>query len=182
MCSSAFNATSNEYNYCRLTCSGFVFNDDCCTNAGTCSSNPNQCMNTFFPPSSSSKRDLLSWPSAFDDRSHARDFVPEPDAIAIRDDTGLIEARFDYGQACCKAAQVVLGAATPKVMMLVAGQRWDEDTAAGLILVAFGLAGAMGCNAAFGVSCLFYAGAAAVAGPLAAGALPVPMAPGGPAG
>jgi hypothetical protein len=60
ICSSAFNATSSKYNYCRLTCSGFVFNDNCCTNTGTCSSNPNQYMNTFFPPSSSSKRDFLS--------------------------------------------------------------------------------------------------------------------------
>lgn len=180
MCSSALNPASSEYKYCRLTCSGFVFDDNCCTNTGACSSDPNQCMNTFFPPSSSSKRDvdLSLLPYAFNDRNHARDFSPEPEpepesnAIAIR--VEMLDV--NYGKACCKAVQAVLSASTLKVMPLIAGQRWDEDTAAGLILVAFGLAGAMGCNAAFGVSCVFNAGAG-VAGPLAAGALPVPMAP-----
>lgn len=139
MCSSALNPSSSEYKYCRLTCSGFVFNDNCCTNAGTCSIDPNQCMNTFFPPSSSSsRRDLSLWAPTFDDRDHARDFSPESNTIAIRDD--LVDV--NYGKACCKAVQAVLSAATLKVMPLIAGQRWDEDTAAGLILVAFGLAGA----------------------------------------
>ena len=177
LCSSALNAASSEFRYCRLTCSGFIFDDNCCTNAGTCSSDPNQCMNTFFPPSSSGKRDLARNASGFEDRSHARDFVPMSGAIAIRDNTDLIETRIDYGAGCCEAVQTVIGTAATKLMPLIMGQRWDQGTFAGVLIISFGLAGAMACNAAFGVSCIFTGAQPAVVGPLAAGPLPVPMIP-----
>jgi len=98
-------------------------------------------MNTFLPPTSSSKRDITfgNSVSIFDDRIHVRGFVKESKAIAIRKDTDLIEARLDFGSACCKAMGAILLAATTKMLPLIRAQRWDEDDAAGLILMSFDL-------------------------------------------
>jgi hypothetical protein len=100
-----------------------------------------------------------------------------PDAIAINDNTDLIETRIDYGAGCCEAVQTVITASTAKILPLILAQRWDQGTFAGVLIISFGLAGAAACNAAFGVSCVFNGAQPAVAGPLAAGPLPVPMVP-----
>ncbi|KAI0136924.1 hypothetical protein BJ170DRAFT_677786 [Xylariales sp. AK1849] len=167
MCSQAFNPSSSEYEKCRFACSDFVFDKNCCT--GACSSNANKCMNTFFPPSIFSKRDLPSM------RGHSRDFVPStPRDLVNRnasDATDLIEARLDYGKSCCDAANIILASSTTKIIPLIQAQRWDENTAAGLMLIGFGLAAAKACNMVFGATCLFQVGNE---GPVAGGGLPPP--------
>ncbi|KAI6090686.1 hypothetical protein F4821DRAFT_228832 [Hypoxylon rubiginosum] len=168
-CSSAFNSASSEYEVCYDTCQHFAFTKHCCT--GSCSGDANTCMNRFLPPENK-KRSVF--PSASEDRNHARDFTPvEPQygAIMVRDDrTGLVEARVDVGASCCKAAQAILAASVTKVVPLLQGQVWNEDALAGLILIGFGLSAATACSKVFSVSCLFTA--PGVQGNVAGGPLP----------
>ncbi|KAI0179455.1 hypothetical protein GGR52DRAFT_570337 [Hypoxylon sp. FL1284] len=167
-CDKAFNPSSSEHDACYDVCQRFAFDRHCCT--GTCSADPNKCMNNVFPPErKTNSRSVV-------DRSHARDFSsaaadPQYGAVAVRDDrTELIEARVDLGAACCKAAQAILAASVTKVVPLLQNQIWNEDALSGLILIGFGLSSATACSKVFRVSCLFQA--PGVQGNVAGGILP----------
>ncbi|KAL7622873.1 hypothetical protein AAE478_006552 [Parahypoxylon ruwenzoriense] len=169
-CDHAFNPSSSEHEVCFEACHHFAFERNCCS--GACSGDANTCMNQFLPPAKG-KRSLP--PSPYEDRSHARDFLPlesEYGAVIVRnDETGLIEARVDVGSACCKAAQAILASSITKVVPLLQNQIWDEDALAGLILIGFGLSAATACSRVFRTSCLFQA--PAVQNPVANGPIPV---------
>ncbi|KAI1397108.1 hypothetical protein F4819DRAFT_499732 [Hypoxylon fuscum] len=168
-CNEAFNPSSSENEKCYELCHHFAFERHCCS--GTCSSDANTCMNQFLPPDKH-KRSLLS--SIYERREHVRDLIPVVEydgAVSVRDDeTGLIEARVDRGKACCKVAQAILASSVIKVIPYLQEQVWNEDTLAGVVLVAFGLASSGACNYLYQVSCRFVA--QGVDGNVANGPLP----------
>ncbi|KAK8063659.1 hypothetical protein PG996_008311 [Apiospora saccharicola] len=179
LCSKAFPAASSELQTCDQYCGDFVVDHKCCS--GTCSSNANTCMNTFFPPAEVlTKTSTMAFEAG--GRIHPRDLAviapsspttssPRSVSVPMRQDgVFLLHPRVDYGEACCKAANVVLTSAAKPVLGLINGQQWDEDAASGVILVGFGLASAFACSRIFHVNCVFEA--AGVAGQVAGGALP----------
>ncbi|KAF2229411.1 hypothetical protein EV356DRAFT_571148 [Viridothelium virens] len=175
-CHIAFNPSSSEYQACRDGCTEFVFEEHCCTSE-SCSSDANTCMATFFTPPKRSRR--------LDRRLKSMSLVHDPDipsmepgALIIRDGTTHLEVRVDPGKACCIAAQTILSQGGARVLPLITGQIWSDDTAAGLVLVAFGLASGWACKTVYGESCMFAApglNAPLANGPI--GAPPPPPAP-----
>lgn len=155
-CKDAFNAVSHEYGVCRDICSKFVFDHSCCS--GSCPSDANTCMNNFWPPDDPTRKLIRS----AEERTHSRDFTSTSDvtAVAIRHaELELVDPR-DLGQICCKAASAIITASSTKLYPLLNEQRWNDDVAAGLVLISTGMALSFACSRTFHIDCLFTAPAA----------------------